>query len=69
MTKMIASDIAAWLKGKFADVVLEREQMHAYQQTGLDFMKKNPYSALFIDMGLGKTVTSATLIALSLIHI
>lgn len=63
MTKMIASEIAAWLKGKFSEVELVREQMHGYQQTGLDFMKKNPFSALFIDMGLGKTVTSATLIA------
>lgn len=53
----------AYIRSKFADVVLEREQMHGYQNTGLDFMKKNPFSALFIDMGLGKTVTSATLIA------
>lgn len=51
------------IKRKFADVVLHREQMHDYQNTGLDFLKRNPFSALFIDMGLGKTVTSATLIA------
>lgn len=63
MTKLIASEIAAWLKGKFSEVELVREQMHGYQETGLDFLKKNPFSALFIDMGLGKTVTSATLIA------
>lgn len=51
------------MRAKFSEVELEREQMHGYQQTGLDFLKKNPFSALFIDMGLGKTVTSATLIA------
>lgn len=53
----------AYIRRKFADVKLHREQMHGYQNTGLDFLKKNPFSALFIDMGLGKTVTSLTLIA------
>lgn len=56
-------DFMAYIRSKFAEVELSREQMHDYQNTGLDFMKKNPFSALFIDMGLGKTVTSATLIA------
>ena len=55
--------LEAWLRDKFKDVELRREQMHGYQNTGLDFLKKNPFSALFIDMGLGKTVTSLTLIA------
>ncbi len=45
----------------FSDVILEREAMHAYQQTAYDFLKANPFSGLFIDMGLGKTVTCATL--------
>lgn len=53
----------AYIANLFKDVDLYREQMHAYQFTGLDFLKANPFSALFIDMGLGKTVTSATLIA------
>jgi SNF2 family DNA or RNA helicase len=51
------------IRAKFTDVELHREQMHGYQNTGLEFMKANPFSALFIDMGLGKTVTSLTLIA------
>lgn len=56
-------DFENYVREKFAEVVLHREQMHGYQFTGLDFLKANPFSALFIDMGLGKTVTSATLIA------
>lgn len=41
---------------------LHREQMHKYQVQALNFLRANPYSALFIDMGLGKTVIGATLI-------
>lgn len=46
----------------FTDVKLEREQMHGYQQTAYNFLKNNPFSGLFIDMGLGKTVSTATLV-------
>jgi len=56
-------DFLEYVKEKYADVVFYREMLHQYQFTGLDFLKANPFSALFIDMGLGKTVTSATLIA------
>ena len=55
--------VEQWLKERFADVEFEREQMHVYQEEGLQFLKRNPYSALFIDMGLGKTVTAGTLAA------
>lgn len=52
-----------WLHEQFADVELEREQMHAYQRDiMLPFVMKNPFSALFADMGLGKSITMATLI-------
>lgn len=65
MTLPLSKEFDAFLRrirGKFTDVKLYREQMHGYQNTGLEFLKKNPFSALFIDMGLGKTVTSLTLI-------
>lgn len=53
----------AFMLERFSDVELEREQMHAYQaDLALPFLKKNPFSALFVDMGLGKTVIAATLI-------
>lgn len=51
------------MRAKFSDVVRGREAMHHYQsEIALPFMRANPFSALFVDMGLGKTVTSATLI-------
>lgn len=59
----VVDDFLLRMRSKFSDVELYREQMHGYQNTGLEFLRKNPFSALFIDMGLGKTVTSATLIA------
>lgn len=46
----------------FTDVILEREDMHDYQQTAYEFIRDRPFSALFMDMGLGKTVSVATLI-------
>lgn len=50
------------IQKQFADVELYREQMHDYQDVAVDFIKKNPFCALFIDMGLGKTVSSLTAI-------
>ena len=44
---------------------LHRDDMHEYQdgQGGtVDFMKKNPFSALFVDLGLGKTASALTAI-------
>lgn len=47
----------------FREVVRGPEDMHAYQNEAGDFLWDNPFSALFIDLGLGKTVISLTLIA------
>lgn len=58
----VLDDFDLRIKAKFADVCLERSQMHDYQHVGYEFLLANPYSGLFIDMGLGKTVTSATVI-------
>lgn len=53
----------AYIQSRFAEVELEREQMHDYQTNiALPFLKENPFSALFIDMGMGKSVTCSTLI-------
>lgn len=52
------------IKRCFENVELHRSQMHHYQtELALPFLKANPFSALFVDMGLGKTVTCGTLIA------
>jgi SNF2 family DNA or RNA helicase len=48
----------------FSDVKRDRDAMHPYQSDiALPHVRDNPFSALFVDMGLGKTVTMATLIA------
>lgn len=51
------------MRKRFSDVKLEREQMHVYQsETAYQHLLKNPFSALFIDMGLGKTVSTASVV-------
>lgn len=50
------------IKALFSDCTLDRDDMHAYQDEAVTFLKKNPFCALFIDMGLGKTVSSLTAI-------
>lgn len=55
--------IEEMIRGLFSDVKLEREQMHVYQsETAYRHLMDNPFSALFIDMGLGKTVSTATVL-------
>lgn len=39
-----------------------KDAMHAYQHTGGDHIKQNTHCGLFLDMGLGKTVTTLTAI-------
>ena len=43
--------------------MLERKQMHDYQNRAVDMIEKEPYCVLFLSCGLGKTVTTLTAIA------
>jgi len=43
-------------------VKLQRQQMHQYQRDAYAFVMAHPFCALFIDMGLGKTVILLTVI-------
>lgn len=48
---------------KFTNVIRTRGDLHGYQaDIAMPFLRDNPFSALFIDMGLGKTITSLTLL-------
>ncbi len=47
---------------RFTDCILDRDNLHVYQDEAVSFLKANPFSALFIDLGLGKTVSSLTAI-------
>lgn len=40
--------------------MLDRSDLHAYQKRAVDFIKDNTAAALWIDMGLGKTVSTLT---------
>lgn len=50
-----------YLDGVFADVVRGPEDLHDYQVEAGDFIYEKPFSALFIDVGMGKTVIIYTL--------
>lgn len=43
--------------------MLDRKDLHGYQRTAVDHIKEHPESTLFLDMGLGKTVSTLTAIA------
>ena len=40
--------------------MLNRDDLHDYQRRAVDFIKDNPKAALWIDMGLGKTISTLT---------
>ena len=56
-------DFDELIRSKFENVVRNRDDMHPYQNEARTFLHENPFSALFVDMGLGKSITSATLLA------
>lgn len=44
--------------------MLKESQLHNYQRACVDHIIEHPYCALFLDMGLGKTISTLTAIAL-----
>lgn len=56
-------DVAAWYQETYGRVIRGRKELHPYQVECVKHLKDNPYSALFIDVGLGKSVISLTLVA------
>ncbi len=51
------------IAGKFAAVERGRDAMHGYQGIATGFMREHPMSLICLDLGLGKTVSSLTVIA------
>ena len=43
--------------------MLQRSNLHGYQRTAVEHIKQHPDAALFLDMGLGKTVSTLTAVA------
>lgn len=56
-----SNDLYETIRRRFAGVELQENQLHLYQEDAIEFLDTNRYSALFIDMGLGKTIISLTL--------
>jgi hypothetical protein len=50
------------LTARFAKVKRQKAELREYQRFGVRWLLDNPYSALFVDMGLGKTVMVLTLL-------
>lgn len=48
------------IRDKFSRVTRTKDNLHEYQHTAEKFLIANPFSALFIDCGLGKTAISLT---------
>lgn len=59
---MGAFDLNRYVQALFKNVERGPEDMHGYQNTAVQFLIDNPFSALFIDLGLGKTCISLTAI-------
>lgn len=57
-----AMSLRDYVESRFTEVIRTRDDLHDYQRTAVQFMLDNPFSALFIDLGLGKTISSLTLI-------
>ena len=51
-----------YVESRFSNAIRGPEHMHGYQNTAVNFLIANPFSALFIDLGLGKTCISLTAI-------
>jgi hypothetical protein len=54
--------IDAYLAAKFARVKRTKADLRDYQRFAVEWLHANPHSALFVDMGLGKTVCILTLL-------
>lgn len=60
---MSVAAIERRIRAKFNYVLRTREDMHLYQSDiAVPFLKENPFSALLVDMGLGKTISCLTVI-------
>lgn len=56
------SSIIERIRARFALVQRDRDDMHGYQEQLVEFGKAHPFSLFLVDMGLGKTISSLTLI-------
>ena len=60
---MSGCDLTTRIRAKFTDVERGREDLHGYQNTAVQFAREHPFSMLLLDLGLGKSISSLTLIS------
>jgi len=56
-------DPATWWQDTFGAAIRSRRDLHKYQRKAVRFLYETPFSALFIDLGMGKSVICLTLLA------
>lgn len=56
-------NLDAYIRERFSRVELTEDDLHLYQSDAAEYLEENPFSALFVDLGLGKTVISLTVIS------
>ncbi len=52
-----------WYERTYGQVIRTADDLHAYQHDAVQWLYEKPFSALFIDLGLGKTAIALALIA------
>lgn len=57
------SSFAEWYEQSYGKVIRDKADLHEYQHNAVQWLYEKPYSALFIDLGLGKTAIALALIA------
>ena len=56
-------NVAEWYQKTYGAVKRTRADLHRYQRKAIRFLYEVPFSALFIDLGMGKSVICLTLLA------
>ena len=52
-----------WYERTYGKVIRTKADLHDYQHDAVQWLYEKPFSALFIDLGLGKTAIALALIA------
>lgn len=56
-------NVAEWYQQTYGGVKRTRDDLHRYQRKAVRFLYEVPFSALFIDLGMGKSIICLTLLA------
>ena len=54
---------AEWRERTYGKVIRDKDDLHEYQHDAVQWLYEKPYSALFVDLGLGKTAIALALLA------